>query len=82
MSPLCLRRRTISGHTRVGYDEVSSLVIEGAVGGAGRVPRARQALVAKVHSVAVVQQSLSDLKQNQKLTVWKSEALWIPQTSA
>lgn len=41
------------------------MVVEGAVGRAGGVPSAGQALVAKVHRVAVIQQSLSDLKQNQ-----------------
>lgn len=53
---------TCLAFTRVGYDEVASLVVKGAMGGAGRVPRARQALVAKVYGVAVIQQCLSDLK--------------------
>lgn len=47
--------------TRVGYDEVTSLVVEGAVRCAGRVTRASQALVAQVHGVAVVQQRLCNL---------------------
>lgn len=46
---------------------MSSLVVEAAMGGAGRVPRARQALVAKVHGVAVIQQRLSDLKPGMKM---------------
>ena len=47
--------------TRVGYNEVSSLVVEGSVSGTGRVPCSGQALVAKVHGVAVIQQRLSYL---------------------
>lgn len=45
---------------------MSSLVVEGTVGGAGWVPGAHQALVAKVHGVAVVQQCLSELKAGMK----------------
>lgn len=47
--------------TRVGYDEVSSLVVEGAVSGAGGVSCPGQALVPEVHSIAVIQQRLSYL---------------------
>lgn len=62
-----VKRHTCLGYTRVGDDEVSSLVVEGAMGSARRVPRARQALVAKVHGVAVIQQRLSDLKPGMKM---------------
>lgn len=48
--------------TRVGHDQVSSLVVEGPVGGAGRVAAPGQALVPQVHGVAVVQQRLGHLK--------------------
>lgn len=48
--------------TRVWYNEVSSLTVEGPVSGTGGVSRAGQALVAKVHGVTVFQQGLSDLK--------------------
>lgn len=61
-----LKRNTCWGPTGVGYDEVSSLVVEGSVSGAGRVPRACQTLVAKVQGVAVIQQRLSDLKPGVK----------------
>lgn len=61
-----LKQHACWGPTGVGYDEVSSLVVEGAVGGARWVPRARQALVSKVHGVAVIQQRLSDLKPGLK----------------
>lgn len=47
--------------TRVGDDEVSSLVVEGAMSGAGGVPCPGQALVPKVHSIAVIQKRLSYL---------------------
>lgn len=41
---------------------MSSLVVEGAVGGAGRVSAPGQALVPQVHGVTVVQQRLGHLK--------------------
>lgn len=41
---------------------MSSLVVEGAVGGAGRVAAPGQALVPQVHGVAVVQQRLGHLR--------------------
>lgn len=47
--------------TRVGDDEVSALVVEGAVSGAGGVSCPGQALVPEVHSIAVIQQRLSYL---------------------
>lgn len=62
-----LKRHACWGPTGVGYDEVSSLVVEGAMGSARWVLRARQALVSKVHGVAVIQQRLSDLKPGVKM---------------
>lgn len=44
---------------------MSSLVVEGPVGGAGRVTAAGQALVPQVHGVAVVQQRLGHLRSAQ-----------------
>lgn len=54
--------------TRVGYNEVSSLVVEGSVSSTGRVPCSGQALVAKVHGVAVIQQRLSYLRLKRQQT--------------
>lgn len=48
--------------TRVGHNEVSSLVVEGAVRGTRGVSSAGQALVPKVHGVAVLQQRLRQLQ--------------------
>lgn len=44
---------------------MSSLVVEGAVGGAGGVATPGQALVPQVHGVAVVQQRLGHLRSAQ-----------------
>ncbi len=61
---MCVRK-----FTRVGHNEVSSLVVEGSMSGTGRVACTGQALVAKVHCVTVIQQRLSYLRERKSQNV-------------